>query len=306
MSFSCRIVQVGLTVKALSHAAIGKDPWATLTCLGDGIMLHVASTDLSLTAVSVLPTAVFADYLVSRAPAPPPLLVHVSTLLHALTVCGTPSGAMAKVLLSYPSADERLCVEVQHGERIAVSSLAVRRAEGPLLDLGFGSLPQPNKATLRGDLVRDTVNDLVAFQPQHVALFFRPDFLSFVGTGSPFGAVAIDVDATSAGLSGLEVGNAALEPKYLLAHISQCLAGGNAGANRSATVLAASSGVAAAAAGGAGAGYFTGDHASTTFERVTLKVNSERFLSVTHRTGEKEIPVSVTFTLAPLAEFLSA
>jgi hypothetical protein len=276
MSCSVRIAHPSAFLKALTVMAPANhrttDPWISLLFLGGtgGLAIHHASEDLSVTTTASMPRELFSDFTTEGDCR---FMVSLASLVTAIGVCTqSAAGAGARVLLEYPNSDGKCNVEIGDGDVAAQCSLLTRSVKDRLLDLRFEDALAPNRVTLRGDVVKDLVADLLAFSTEHVNVFFSAASMCLHGTGSPHGSLTIEVDRGGEGVILFEAADDSVQSKYLCTHALHAL-GGNAATKE-------------------------------WFEQVQLRVNTERQLCVQHYGRAAEMNVTLEFVVQPLSMLL--
>ncbi|EPY34110.1 cell cycle checkpoint protein [Angomonas deanei] len=304
MSVFCSVANVPLFLKALSVLVISKDGFATVIFTPDAMILHVGGKNESMTATAVLPRAVFADYSVSEVR----FATHIPTLIDAVTlgsvfatgVSGTP------LTLSYSPAHCKLVVQTgKDGEsgRSVQSKLNTKPTSDSLLDLHFRDYLMDVQASLRGDVIREAINDIGAAQCVETTLTISPtDGVILKGTGSPYGEVEIHLERNGEAMFSVE-GTKRSSTRVHTEHLSlACRAGKSTvrgktsfggAAGRDDYLFNTAAGAAPAGTTSFGSG----------FERVTLQINEQKQLSVIHSQRDNDEKVVVSVVVLPLFDF---
>jgi hypothetical protein len=318
MSIRCRVTQVALFKQALSTLSLGKDPYGTFVFASNCLVVHVASQDQCLTASATFPKEMFSEYVVDETPN---FVTSVTTVLDALNSCEAASSPYCRVLLSFPNAHGRFVVEIQDGDHLIQTTILTRPSKEQVLDLRFGDSACSNSVSIRGDVIREVVADVSAFLSDKVALVFSNSSLTFHGLGSSFGAMAVEIPKSSDAVIGFEALDTTLQPRYLMSHLCQAFgtsSGGRGGGGGGGGALGgaggggygrgqngAGAGIALSQAGGpVGLPQYLPLPFDPSLERITLKVNTERQLQVTHHNRDGDVSVNVRVTVMALSALL--
>jgi hypothetical protein len=273
MSCNCRVAQLAPLARAIALMAPPKgDVWITLAFTPTHMVMHLATDDQCTTATATAPKEIFSDF---QADPDCRFMVNLSNLMSGFQLCGPVAAAasITAVRIAYPDADSRCVMEAGDPERMVRCAMLTRPVKERLLDLRFQTALCPNKVALRGDISKEIVSDLAVMQADHVHVNFTPTAVCFSGTGSNFGSLTIEVSRHADGVLHFESGDDSLQPKYLSAHAMHALGGG-------------------------------ASMKDVCFDRVTVRVNAERQLSVSHHGRDLDLDVQVQFAVQPLSALL--
>ena len=299
MSCKLRLNQPGPVLKALAALGPSRDAWVTFDFPADAptvVFVHFSAPDGCSTATATLPDSLFHEVHVARVPQPEGVdtcrfsvsLSAVTAALH-LTQQTAVHGAHGLIELQFPSVDGQVRVSACDDALLSTCSLTVRPSKpGRLHDLRFGDALVPNRVLLRGDLLREWVQDLAVAAVEQIHVACTASTLRLHGVGSPFASVTIEVDRGAESVLAFESGDDGLCPKFLAAQALHALAAGSLAGSPD----RGSSGVGSAAPFG------------QAFPRVQIRINTEGQLSVTHMPHEHEAGACVEFVVQPLASDL--
>ena len=338
-----RLQNVSLLIKALTSVSVGRDTWATLMFTPMAVVLHASGDDQSSTAGGSVPNELFSEYRLfciggqagggaaedasgglfppSAEDAQQPgqmqvcqFMVHVRSLIDALTLSSGATTGTAQTVLTFPASDGRLLVEqsesaaagVSGGAKRSQCSLVTRPIRERVLDLHFQDALISHRLSLRGDFARELLSDLVAFQCEQVRLRFKPSGDVIVeGVNSPFGSCAFTLPKGMDGVLGSVCGDSAIEGRYLLSHFALAVLGGAGGTGKS---IRTGGGYGLGGSAGAPSGKGGAEPTPITdliaFSRLTFNVNTERQLCVMHRARDHDIQVRVDVVIAPVSLML--
>ena len=333
-----RLQNVTLLIKALTSVSIGRDTWATLMFTPMALVLHASGDDQSSTAGGSVPNELFSEYRLfsiggsPQAPSGSGLFassdgaldgghmqvcqftVHVRSLIDALTLSSGACTGVAPTALTYPASDGRLLVEqaepasagVAGGAKRSQCSLVTRPIRDRVLDLHFQDALISNRLSLRGDVARNVLSDLIAFQCEQVRLRFHANGDSVIeGINSPYGSCTFTLPKGMDGVLGAVSGDPAVEGRYLLAHFALAVLGGAGGSGKSVRSGGGFGlGGTAAAPGGKGGAEAVPVADVIAFSRLTFNINTERQLCVMHRARDHDVQVRVDVVISPVSLML--
>jgi hypothetical protein len=274
MSLRCRVSDVPLLLKTLNTVAAPRGgSWATVVFSQDVVIIHTAGENHSFTGTATIPRSLFVEYTVTK---DLQFTVNVFGLIDALMLGGahTVTSSAVRFTIMYPTMDDRVLVEVQDSHRVLQTTLVTRPVRERLLSLRFTDSLTMNRICMRGDAVADLISDLSAFQVETVRVGFTRRSFLMTGLRSVLGEVVIELSKHSELVMMHDVGDESLTSAYLMGDIA--LACSPQRQLRRGTV--------------------EGDSG---FERVTLLVNRDRQLCVTHQGLDHVVPVMVSMVLNP-------
>lgn len=295
----CTLPNASLFLKVLQTVSIARESWTSCIFTRDVLVLHTAGDDQSSTATATVPKSLFGEYAVAGECR---FMVHVNALTDALLIGGPQAlySTAVSFRMSFPTSDGgRLLVELDDskGCRCLQSKIVTRPVKERLLDLRFSESLITNRVTLRGDAVVELLHDLTGFQAAQTRFEFSPTHFKLIGLESSFGScLEIAVPKTSDVVIGLEVGDVTVKPKYHTHHLAAACGVGTSSSSRGA-FRSADSGNSFDPASMWGSG-------ASSFERLTLAVNGERQLSVTHQGLDHTVPVMVNVVLSPICDLM--
>lgn len=293
----CQLVHVQPLLKALCCLNFGRDPWVTIVFTQERTVLHTASDDQSMTATATVPNSVFSAY---ECPESTRVMVSTPNIIDAVTMMSGASmgGSGVKVLLAYPTSDDRFLVEAVEDDRSSRTALLVRAVKERLLDLRFRDALVTNRVMIKGDVLRDMVADLLAFQCENVALVLTAKKLGLVGLRSPHGNATIEIEREAEGVLHFEVSDESVQPRYHISHLALAVGLTQMKAH-------AHSKFGFTAPGAAQYAVYVGGGISSespAFENLFLQLNTESQLLVTHQGARAhDAEAQVNFTVNPLA-----
>lgn len=240
------------------------DPWVAIAFTASHMIVHHATDDMSTTATATIPKEIFTEF---AATTDCRFMLCLSNLTSSLQLCTPYCTASVALMFAFPTADGKCVLEVCTPEATVRTLMLTRPVKDRLLDLRFHDALCPNRMSLRGDVLKEAVNDVAAMTPDHVQVSFSNAAACIMGSGGIFGAVTVEISRNADGVINFESGDDTLHPKYLSSHAVQAFGGSN----------------------------------NAWFDRVTLCVNTERQLCVSHHGREHDADVQVQFVVQPLA-----
>ncbi|CBH08851.1 hypothetical protein, conserved [Trypanosoma brucei gambiense DAL972] len=299
MSVQCQVAHPYLLLKSLSLLTISKDAWAEVEFTESSVTLDVEGAGQSATATAVLPTSIFSQYTTTGVR----FAVHLGMFRNALLLGGPSqlnSMSTSRVVLSYPTKEARLLVELSDGKITLRSKLITQRPKEYPLDLQFSHARVLNQVTLPGDAARAAIEDLVTAQCSHAVVTLDPrEGVLFRGEGGPYGSALIKIPLNSDVISSIFDGDERVETHVLQSHLVLVCGVRSGGKQRRNTLVPANDFLMGPNSNGGG-GYGQQQAAVGGFERLMLQINEARQLSVVHMLRERDIPVTVTLVVSPI------
>ncbi|KAG8345914.1 putative Cell cycle checkpoint protein RAD1 like [Trypanosoma vivax] len=301
MSVCCRVAHPHLLLKALAVLTITKNAWVTMEFTETNVSLHVEGVDQSATAAAVIHKVLFSEYVAS----PVRFTVHLGMLRNALLMGGqnlsTSLGYM-NTMLVYPKSDAKLLVELEDGNVAFRSMLATRPVRESPLDLRFTHARVINQMTMRGDVTRDAIEDLITAQCTRAVVILDPeDGVTLRGEDSPFGTVTVHIPRDADAILSSRSDNVRAQTRVVQSHLA--LACGVYPGNKLwRSTPSSSTGADSLLSMGNGIGGGIPQPGVGGFEHLIFQINERRQLSVLHLPRDPSVTVAVTMVVSPLCD----